>query len=225
VLQTARHPHELDPATLPAVAVYKTNNSSKEIRVLQAPYDREEIVRIGAEWQAKRWPAWQLRIESHYQAIEPQLFFEEFIGDDPSVRIDDYRLYIFHGQVRLMGFGVRYPDRPKDRFLVDRAWQPVAAPRLRRETRRYELTDPARLPAEPAFFAPMLEVAERLAAPFPFVRLDLYRQRNAFYFGEFTFTPFATFLGFPRAWDLHFGGYLDLDRARHEIAEHEPIAL
>jgi hypothetical protein len=225
VLQVVRNPHEFDLATLPQVAVFKTNNSSGDIRVLQAPYDREEIVRIGSAWQAKRWRSWQFRIESHYLGIEPRLFAEEYIGDDPNVRIEDYRFYVFHGQVRFMGFVVRHRDRPKDRFIVDRSWQPLAIPRRRRETGRYELTDIARLPAKPDYFDTMVEVAEMLAAPFPFVRLDLYHQRNRIYFGEFTFAPFATFLGFQRHWDLHFGAYLDLDRARQAIAEAVPIVL
>jgi hypothetical protein len=217
VLQVVREPEEFDLAALPEVAVLKSNNSCHEIRVLQAPYDREEIGRVVKAWRAERKPEWQNRIEAHYLAIDPRLFFEEYIGDDPRVRIDDYRFYVFHGQVRFMNFVIRHPQRPRERFTVDRSWQPLSVPRYDGKLRRYRQSDPARLPSEPVYFKAMVEAAERLASGLPFVRLDLYYQRNTIYFGEFTFTPFATFVGYPREWDLRIGAYLDLDRARREI--------
>lgn len=35
----------------------------------------------------------------------------------------------------------------------------------------------------------MLEIAEKLASDFPFVRVDLYNMEGKVYFGELTFTP------------------------------------
>jgi hypothetical protein len=43
----------------------------------------------------------------------PHLFFEKFIGDDPYARSDDHRFDRFPGQVRLMGFEIRDPNRPQ----------------------------------------------------------------------------------------------------------------
>ena len=47
------------------------------------------------------------------------------------------------------------------------------------------------LPAKPACLDEMVEAAECLAEPFPFVRVDFYQQNGQAVFGEMTFTPAA----------------------------------
>ena len=42
----------------------------------------------------------------------------------------------------------------------------------------------------------MLEVAERLARPFPIVRVDLYNLNGKIYFGEMTFTSLGGLMNF-----------------------------
>ena len=44
---------------------------------------------------------------------------------------------------------------------------------------------------KPLMLDEAIQVAEKLAKPFPFVRVDLYLSHNAVYFGELTFTPAA----------------------------------
>ena len=39
------------------------------------------------------------------------------------------------------------------------------------------------------FRSDLVRIAEKLAAPFPFVRVDLYDVDGKIYFGEMTFTP------------------------------------
>ena len=50
-------------------------------------------------------------------------------------------------------------------------------------------------------------------------------ERDNVYLAEFTFTPAASITRLRYDWDLRIGGYLDLKRARREIAEHRPIIL
>jgi hypothetical protein len=225
LLQVARHPREFDLSALPSVAVLKSNNSTKDIRVLQAPYHLEELEGIVRDWQAKRWPAWQWRIESHYLAIEPRIFFEEFIGVNPAVRIGDYRFHVFHGTVQLLHHSIRYPDGRRDRFIITRDWESLPVVRRNKESRRFEVRKTAPFPPKPPFFDDLVAHAEALGAPFPYVRVDLYHERNSPYFGEFTFTPNATFSGFRRDWELRFGAHLDIERARRELAGQVPIRL
>ena len=57
----------------------------------------------------------------------------------------------------------------------------------------------------------MIEIAEMLAEPFPFVRVDLYNFNGEIYVGEMTFHPgcgWETFL--PEEWNLKFGDMLEL---------------
>jgi hypothetical protein len=42
---------------------------------------------------------------------------------------------------------------------------------------------------EPDKFKTMVQLAEKLGSPFPFVRVDLYSIKGKIYFSELTFTP------------------------------------
>ena len=44
-------------------------------------------------------------------------------------------------------------------------------------------------PEKPENFEKMIEIAEKLSEPFPFVRVDLYNQNGRIIFGELTFFP------------------------------------
>ena len=59
---------------------------------------------------------------------------------------------------------------------------------------------------KPQNLAEMLAVAQKLAAPFPFVRVDLYNLVERIVFSELTFTPVADRAPVvPRAWDKKLG--------------------
>jgi hypothetical protein len=75
----------------------------------------------------------------------------------------------------------------------------------------------------PRTLGKMLEVARRLAEPFPFVRVDLYELGERVYFGEMTFYPGKGVERFsPPEFDRTFGEWLDianLPRSRSDGAE------
>ena len=57
----------------------------------------------------------------------------------------------------------------------------------------------------------MIALAEKLAIPFPFVRVDLYCVNNQIYFGEMTFTPAKGTLIFDDDQaDIIIGNWLDI---------------
>ena len=49
---------------------------------------------------------------------------------------------------------------------------------------------------KPKNFEGMIEVAEKLAKPFPVVRVDLYNLDGKIYFGEMTFTSLGGLMDF-----------------------------
>jgi hypothetical protein len=58
----------------------------------------------------------------------------------------------------------------------------------------------------------MLQLAEKLAAPYPFVRVDLYNIDGKIYFSELTFTPAKGTLKLADDnVDTLMGGWLTLD--------------
>ena len=62
-------------------------------------------------------------------------------------------------------------------------------------------------------FDTMLELAEKLAKPFPLVRVDFYDVDGKLYVGELTFSPGGGFNTYYEEWDNILGGYLKLPEA------------
>ena len=59
----------------------------------------------------------------------------------------------------------------------------------------------------------MIFLAEKLATPFPFVRVDFYDLDGKLYVGELTFYPGGGYNTYYREWDEKFGSYLELPNA------------
>ena len=60
----------------------------------------------------------------------------------------------------------------------------------------------------------MLDIARKLSAGIPHVRVDLYNCDGKIYFGEMTFFHFSGMVPFsPHSWDLRFGDMLKLPSA------------
>jgi hypothetical protein len=67
--------------------------------------------------------------------------------------------------------------------------------------------------SKPKNFNKMVEIAEKLAQDFPFVRVDLYNINGKIYVGELTFNPTGGFLKFDKVeWDYKIGEMLDLTK-------------
>lgn len=212
VLQVAAPGERLDLADLPDVSVLKANNDSGRVRVLRQPVPEAEIADLAERWlQAdpceRKYP-W----ERHYGEIPPRVFVEEFLGDDPTRRIADYRISVFHGRVHSMTvqFGRRGPTgRPA--YTFDRDWRvlPVGRPIPGGPAR---IADPAGAPPRPPDLDRLVRAAELLAGDLPYVRVDLYRERGEIWFGELTFSPKGGHVPLPYGFDLEMGEQLRLPR-------------
>ena len=59
----------------------------------------------------------------------------------------------------------------------------------------------------------MVKIAEALASPFPFVRVDLYNIKGKIYFSEMTFTPAkGTLILDDDKCDFEMGEWLDVSK-------------
>ena len=65
----------------------------------------------------------------------------------------------------------------------------------------------------PENFREMLTLAEKLAGPFPLVRVDFYDVDGRIYVGEMTFSPGGGFNTYYDEWDQKIGSYLTLPAA------------
>jgi hypothetical protein len=124
--------------------------------------------------------------EIHYAAIQPRIICETFLADAAGRLPIDYKLYCFAGKVNCVmvcldrgadGDGARH-------FFYDRNWE------RRLHYARSTAHEERLLPRVEAYVE-MIEAAEILSRPFPFVRVDFYSIAGRPVIGEMTFSPSA----------------------------------
>ena len=146
--------------------------------------------------------------ERIYKNIVPRLMVEKLLPSPEEGPLTDYKFWCFHGHAELIDIVViedggkrqrwhNYYDRDWTRRDITRQYPPIP-----HETRR------------PALLAELIETAERLTAPFPFCRADLYAVEGRVYVGELTFYPSGGYVRFqPDAEERRLGDLLDLSAA------------
>lgn len=119
--------------------------------------------------------------------------------------LTDYKFYCFNGEPRILYVSSGLENHATAHIsFVTLDWQ--QAPFGRADYAPY---DP--LPPQPRNFNLMLEIARKLSAGIPFLRVDLYEINGQVYFSELTFSPCGGMMPFqPREWDARIGGWLEL---------------
>jgi len=144
--------------------------------------------------------------ETQYRHIRPTLMFEHVLHMDGPSGLIDFKFFCFHGKAQLVHAVAWRPK--KRRLLYDLDWNKLDV--------RYNISNTGYIPRPPALDE-MRTVAEKLAAGFPFVRVDLFNVPEGVFFGELTFSPLAGTEGFqPTAFDDYLGrlwGDPDFNRA------------
>jgi len=120
--------------------------------------------------------------ELHYSSIRPRILCEAYLEDLPGRFLVDYKIYCFDGKAHCtMVCTGRGSGQTKFDFY-DLEWRNIP------QYCRPDATANQDLP-RPENYEIMIEAAERLSKPFPFVRVDFFSIRGKVVFGEMTFTP------------------------------------
>ncbi len=123
----------------------------------------------------------RMTMERHYSPIRPQIIVEKFLGDGVHLPVE-YKIHVFGGKAKNLyvvtgrGEDIRYTQLYAD-------WTPFDGSQFN-GWKKADVT-----PERPADFDAMLAYAEKISAPFPFVRADFYEVDGKIYFSEMTFTP------------------------------------
>ncbi len=139
--------------------------------------------------------------EWNYKVQKPRLIVEPLIDDKPLV---DYKFLCFNGKCKAVQVnhddgGIHYVDYYDDEWNLFPDMGSGTAPIFGRPL------------AKPAVFEEMKAIAEKTAADFPFVRVDLYDVNGKIYFGEMTFFPGSGFWHItPEKYDYMFGEWLEI---------------
>ncbi len=179
--------NDIDFESLPDSFVLKTNHGYGEVIIVtnKQSANLEEIRHKIQKYLDT--PFGYETAEPHYLRIKPVIIAEELLPNDSSfsTSIVDYKFYCFHGKPYCCGV---FYDRNtnKNATFYDMNWNRHDEWRAERLRNMPQKDVPC-----PTTLTQMINACEKLASPFPFVRMDFYESNGKLYFGEFTFTPAA----------------------------------
>lgn len=133
----------------------------------------------------KRWSKinyyWQNR-EWVYRDLKPRFVVEDFLDDNSGSSLTDYKFYCFNGEPAFCQV-IRNRGENESIDFYDLEWNHLPFTGLR----RIPFAD-SKIP-KPERYGLMINLARKLATPFPFVRADFYNIKGRIIFGELTFFP------------------------------------
>jgi len=141
-----------------------------------------------------------------YYNLKPQLMVQKHLPLNNGYLPEDYKLHMINGKCEFIQI---YSERPlvgkgeakQLNYTPDWELIPVL-------NHKYEAGKP--LPKPPALNR-AIEIAEKLAEPFDYVRVDLFLFDHQIYFGELTFFPHGGHFNFtPETFDYEMGSKLKL---------------
>ncbi len=191
---------EIPWESLPARCVIKATHGSGWNLFMpdSARLDRAATARTVDGWLTRTY--YDHSHEEQYLFIRGRLLVETMLGEGGPVPWD-YKFFCYAGEPRFLTVDVDRFGRHR-RKVLDLEWRTVPG-LIQFPNHEGDLPRPPE-------FEPMVELARRLARPFPFVRVDFYVDQGRVFFGELTFTPGSGLLTVkPHALDLWMGEGLD----------------
>lgn len=200
-------PEEVDFASLPSQFVIKCNHSSGDNYIHNdgSLPDCRKIVKILNRGYKRYGNYFYHNGEWAYRSVRKRILAEAFITNDGS-NLSDYKFFCFNGEPKIVALH-------KDRFtnhvrtFYDSDWH-----KLPFRSKHPSSVTPDEKPKN---FERMMELARRLSAGIPYVRVDLYNVDGKIYFGEMTLYPMGGFMPFePAEWNRTLGDMIDLSSVK-----------
>ncbi|MFA5422026.1 MAG: ATP-grasp fold amidoligase family protein [Bacilli bacterium] len=195
--------NDIDFGRLPSSFVMKATHACAYNVIVR---DKSNLDLIPLKKKFARWldtDYGQKTLERQYSPIKPQIIIEKYIGQIDSLPVE-YKIHVFNGVAKSMyvvtgrGVDIRYNN-----YYID--WKPFDGSQFNGWKKRDE---PIPIPES---WDEMVKMAEKLAKPFPFVRVDLYNIDGHIYFSELTFTPAkGTLILDDDHCDFEMGEWLDI---------------
>jgi hypothetical protein len=202
------HFDDIDFDTLPSQFVLKTTHDSGNVIVVRDKnlFDKtkarkilEDSLKTDFYIKTREWP---------YKNVKRLILAEKYMEDETG-ELRDFKFFCFDGKVRYL-FVATERQKPGVDVKFDFFDGEFNHLQLVNGHQNSEHNIP-----KPQGFILMKNLAEKLSAGFPHVRVDLYSINGKIYFGELTFFHFSGLVPFnPEKWDSKFGQWLHLPKAK-----------
>lgn len=199
------HASEIDFSKLPSAFVLKTTNGGGgEDIVLVRDKNKTNLFEKVKFLDAKRVKEVNGGREWAYTGIKkPRIIAEELLvnTENPEAGVEDFKILCFNGLPwYIIVDKDRYIDHKRNFYTT--SWERV---NVTTDHEQFDTPYP-----KPKNFDKMMDVARKLSADFPFVRVDLYNIDGKIYFGELTFYPWTGYVQFtPDEFDYTLGKLMD----------------
>lgn len=198
-------PEDIDFGCLPNQFVLKWNHDSGSIVVCKnkETFDINGAIKklqhgaaVNGFWYGREWP---------YSQIHPKVFAEEYMEDERTKELRDYKIFTFDGEVKLLliaserqkeGVDTKFDFYDLDLNHID----------MRNQHENAQIA-----PEPPSHFNKMKELAETLSKGFAHLRVDFYEVNGHVYIGELTLYHGSGFMTFsPESWYYKLGSWVNL---------------
>lgn len=143
--------------------------------------------------------------EWQYNKIKPRIVIEKLLTDSNGQVPSDYKLHYFNGKFEFLQVDLDRFNLHK-RNMYDKDWNLLPFTWSILDDQNYPVWDNGRSVERPNNLELLIELGEKLAKPFPYVRVDFYILNDKIFFGELTFHHGGGYEQFtPTKWDLYFG--------------------
>lgn len=199
---------EINNSSLPKPPyILKSNHNSGDFEIVRHELNSSEIVRIKRKYAASlvdnffyRGGEWQ------YKDISPCIIAEQLLVCQDGKIPSDYKIHCFNGKAKIIYLS--YDREGEDcRNIYDTDWNILPftwGKNLKRSN------NPVKKPKN---LEKMIELSEKLACIFPYVRVDFYDVDGKIYFGELTFHQGSGFDKInPIEWDEKMGNWVKLPK-------------
>lgn len=141
-----------------------------------------------------------------YKDVPRRIIAEEYLEDESTSELRDYKFYAFDGYVKTMLLATNrqsldkeltfdYFDREGNHLKLKNYWHPNSGV----------------TPQLPSKFKDMINLAECLSKGIPHIRVDFYEVNGKIYFGELTFFDMGGYLKLePTQWEREWGNLIKL---------------
>ncbi len=193
---------EIDFDALPNRFVLKLNNGSGMNLIVKdkSKLDIQNTRILLNSWLESSFGS--VHRERQYDGIENKLYCETFIDTPDGNPPDDYKIMCNNGHPLFLWVdGGRHVNHQRN--IYDLNFRKLDV-RVAHDNIDHEISKPNNLDK-------MLEIASKLSAGIPIVRVDLYNIKGTIYFGEMTFTSAAGIERYePLSFSISIGNRIDL---------------
>ena len=195
------NPDDIDFDKLPEKFVLKCNHNSSIGMCICKDKSKINIKKIKRELKKGLKQDFYLRgREWPYKNVERKIICEEYMEDNKTKDLKDYKFFCFNGKVECMFIASdRQNKNEETKFdFFDKEFNHLnftnGHPSSNRKIQK------------PNMYDEMIKIAEKLSKDIPQVRVDLYEINDKIYFGELTFFHWSGLIPFkPKEWDYKLG--------------------